>query len=608
MKKINKFFLMGTVALTGMAGVTSCSSDNEPSDNDQPGVAGQVVKTQFALNVPYANGTRMTESVTQVDKTFRGIENMRLFTYKAEPAVGVNADSRIVLGSNTNAYASQQAKMVYRDIAIPVETEYFTLYGTATVSGSNNSPFKYGSISSSSEFRGNDNTTSKFTFNLNPIKRSADFSTDEEAQKVIEVLNSVIGTKYRGLVGKTEQDVYWTDLADLEDSQMTSAERFAKNLYDRFIKLKAGSAASVKAALSGLQAQTGEEPSENSLLGKIAMNCRDGIKKLSDESVSFPRNISLPDGIARLTYDVDRKEFAYDIKKSVEIGDNSIDYTKITYPASLNYFISTKSMVSDKALIELNDLPDYADWTNKNNVNNAWSSKGFVEGPVQNSTRSIGLKDAVQYAVANMKLSVKCKDAVLKDNANEQGGEKVTEDQDIDVPASGYTVTGILVGGQPSQVGWDYLPNLTEEAFDYTVYDKDMNGEMKAKANEKSVYNYTLLLDNKALLGDQKQVYVTIELTNDGKDFYGKDGIVPAGGTFYLLGKLDMDNLGTSGNKPENVDHIFVKDYTTTVDLTIASLKNAYNCIPDLRSSLLSLGLAVDLTWQEGITFDVTIE
>ena len=157
MKKINKFFLMGTVALTGMAGVTSCSSDNEPSDNDQPGVAGQVVKTQFALNVPYANGTRMTESVTQVDKTFRGIENMRLFTYKAEPAVGVNADSRIVLGSNTNAYASQQAKMVYRDIAIPVETEYFTLYGTATVSGSNNSPFKYGSISSSSEFRGNDN-------------------------------------------------------------------------------------------------------------------------------------------------------------------------------------------------------------------------------------------------------------------------------------------------------------------------------------------------------------------------------------------------------------------------------------------------------------------
>lgn len=602
MKKINNLFLLGTVALTGMTGLTACSSENEPSDGDQSGVAGQVVKTQFALNVPYAkNGTRMTENVTQANnKTFRGIENMRLFTYTSAPGANVTVGSKIQLGSNTNAYASENARMVYRDIAIPVETEYFTLYGTATADGSD--PFTYGVINSSSEFRGVDLVTSKFNFNLNRIQPAADFSNDDEAKKIIEALNSVIETSYND----GDENVYWTDLKNMAEGQMTSAERFAYGLYKRFITLKAGSAASVKASLAGLMEQTGEKPGEISLLAKIAKNCQEAISKL--DGVTFPQNINLPDGVARLTYDSDNTTFAYESKKSVSMGDNTIDYTKITYPASLNYFVNTKSMVSDVALIELKDLPDYSEWTDNSKVDAAWQSKKFTEGPVKTSTRSIGLKDAVQYAVANMKLSVKCKDKVLEDNAARQGDEKLTENQSISVPADGYPVTGILVGGQPSQVGWNYEPNVQDEAFDYTVYDKSMNGEIKAKANDKSNYNYTLLLDNKVLNGDQNSVYVTVELKNTGKAFYGKDGYVPENGTFYLLGKLDMENLGTNGNNDNNVDHIFVKDYTTTVDLTIGSLMNAYNCIPDLRSSLLSLGLAVDITWQEGITFDVTID
>ena len=40
---------------------------------------------------------------------------------------------------------------------------------------------------------------------------------------------------------------------------------------------------------------------------------------------------------------------------------------------------------------------------------------------------------------------------------------------------------------------------------------------------------------------------------------------------------------------------------------TINTLKNAYVTLPDLRASLLQLGLSVDLTWQSGMTFDVPL-
>ena len=77
--------------------------------------------------------------------------------------------------------------------------------------------------------------------------------------------------------------------------------------------------------------------------------------------------------------------------------------------------------------------------------------------------------------------------------------------------------------------------------------------------------------------------------------------MIPKGSRFYLVGELDPTNKTTT------VDHVFVKDHTTVANFTITSLKNAYNHIPDMRTSKINVGLAVDLTWQEGITFDVNL-
>ena len=169
-------------------------------------------------------------------------------------------------------------------------------------------------------------------------------------------------------------------------------------------------------------------------------------------------------------------------------------------------------------------------------------------------------------------------------------------------------VTGILIGGQPAAVDWKYEPATTGETFANTIYDNVMNeSPMYAKyaSTVPTTGNYTLVFDNKNAA--KKDVFVTIELENNsGMDFYGQDGIILKNAKFYLVGKLNP--AATSGTtNPSNVDRVFIQDYVTTANFNIKDLKSAYNCIPDLRTSGINVGLAVDLSWKTGITFDVDI-
>ena len=119
---------------------------------------------------------------------------------------------------------------------------------------------------------------------------------------------------------------------------------------------------------------------------------------------------------------------------------------------------------------------------------------------------------------------------------------------------------------------------------------------------------------------DQQKVKVAIELENGDEEFYGVDGKIGKNQKFYLVAELDPNAAtGVSGtiqwpaadksNFPATgVTRVFIQDYTTTANFTINSLKNAYVTIPDLRASKLQLGLSVDLEWQTGLTYDVTID
>ena len=161
------------------------------------------------------------------------------------------------------------------------------------------------------------------------------------------------------------------------------------------------------------------------------------------------------------------------------------------------------------------------------------------------------------------------------------------------------------------------LPTSANADYTQTVYDSQMNENIFVGTANPTTKNYTLLLDNKMpnnATDLEKKVNVALELLNNSTEaFAGVDGIVPAGAKFYLIGQLDPSDLkndtdNTDGTATGDKDRVFVQDHTTKANFTISSLKNAYVTIPDLRSTKLQLGLSVDLSWEAGLTFDVTID
>lgn len=162
-------------------------------------------------------------------------------------------------------------------------------------------------------------------------------------------------------------------------------------------------------------------------------------------------------------------------------------------------------MVSDKDMSSLSEFPTYDEWTNPMvQTGKAKLSEKLLE--IQPNRR---FERTCTVQRGCVKSTVRCDAATLKDNAKQAGS--FDEDQQIPVPTDGFKVTGILIGGQPASVDWQYEPT-SSETFANTIYDKEMNGSMYAKHEASaSNANYTLVFDNKKS-DPQSPVYVTIEL------------------------------------------------------------------------------------------------
>ena len=612
MKKFRFFSFASAMLLASAAGMVSCSSDSiEPTSGS--GATGQVVKTQFAINIPYGGNsstnqakkvTRMTDEMTQQSGKFRGISDIVLLTFSGNPETAgtINADKPISIGTDGNAYSQDTYRRLYRDIEIPVGTSNMIFYGRASRTTENN--FQAGKITD----KGEKKTLANISHELTAISSEANFATDIDAKAIITALNNIANAKVTDDDGT---DYTWANIGNVSPlpTWLTAHEKeFLKTRYNKFTALKAGSKTSVvafinnlKTALAG-ETTTGEPITADKKLTKEIYNqCVAALGAI--ESINFPGKFNLPDGVASLNWKTGESTFAYNAPETELFGNgNSIKYNKICYPAELSYFVSTKTMVSDKDMSNLSEFPSYTDWTK--NTQSGWGEKtSFAEKAVENSTRTVGLKDPVQYSVAVLKSTVRCKAATLEDNAQVAG----KANQQITVPEDGFPVTGILIGGQPASVDWKYEP-AASETFENTIYDKEMNvSPMYAKYTSEvpTVGNYTLVFDNKST--DKKPVFVTIELENNSdKDFYGKDGIILKGAKFYLVGKL-TPNATEGITNPNSVDRVFMQDHITTANFNITELKDAYNCIPDLRTSGINVGLAVDLDWKTGITFDVEL-
>lgn len=355
MKKIKFFSFASAVLLASAAGMVSCSSDSiEPTGGS--GVTGQVVKTQFAINIPYAGNsstnqakkvTRMTDEMTQQSNNFRGISDIVLLTFSVDPSTAGNPEAtRIIeIGTDANAYAQNKYSKLYRDIEIPVGTNHMLFYGRATRK-SGDTDFQAGKIT-----EGADKKTEKVLANishkLTAINSTADFTADADANKIIDALNTIAEAKVQD--GK---DYTWATIGTETTLPTWLTENEKKYLaarYKEFISLKAGSRTSVVEFIKNLQTtlvgETGGTtiPAEKKLTKEIYDKCVAALGVI--ESINFPGKFNLPDGVASLNWKTGESKFAYNTPENVTIGTgNSINYQKICYPAELSYFVNTTTI------------------------------------------------------------------------------------------------------------------------------------------------------------------------------------------------------------------------------------------------------------------------
>lgn len=324
----------------------------------------------------------------------------------------------------------------------------------------------------------------------------------------------------------------------------------------------------------------------------------------------------------------------------------SFDPEHYMYPAELAYFVNSSLLVNNTALAGQSETAFdalFPNGTQNWDDTSKWGA-GWTEGPVLSTTNTIAVKKNINYGVAMLKTTVATSNAALDDNrAQFKPGEPANK-----INVSGLRLVGILIGGQDNHVDWQYLPKDAAHAT-YVIYDNVL-GTFNATAGEydgiqipssgTSAANYTIVFDNYdktiAAGNKQKSVKFALEFRNDGtQDFWGEDNLIRQGGTFYIKGEMSIPDdtsgiawdtyyqvpplwqtdtdtgiptgkkAGDSTQKPR----VFIQDHVTEANITLGpnALKHAVVSVPDLRSSQTSLGLSVDLTWSQGLTFNPVI-
>ena len=637
MRKDFLYFGLSLLTLCVPVALTSCSSDDPDNGGTNPNISQDAVKTSFTLsvglpgggsaNAKAAPGTRMTDAVTQAQSTpiFRGMDNMTLipFAVTGDNAVAasatrlgnsnVNLPNAVVNSLTNDQLTTTGNAKVYTDVSVPLTTNAFLFYGKAIddVAGTDASTvenkFKYGTLVKAGL---DDGKNADIKFTPSPIAATPKM---DKGNDIATYLTNIANAK-------TTDDKAWSAVS--ADAQ--GQGKALHDLYAAFIKLSAGSSNSIQQAVQDLYASMlsleRSQTTENKAIvtavksaitdSKYATVESDGkTLKFTDAISGYPEDNNLPDGAATVKWETGKftaqSNSAY-TSDAVNVGPMA----NYVYPANLWYRANTRIKTSDQALSD-----QYVNGTGWDVILAKYNEDN---GVVKSSTRSIALKDQIQYAVARLDTKVTT-DATLYDHNHAA----------VSVPTGGFPVTGILVGGQ-RQVDWEFHPVSATDATQYTIYDKDINkggtDGTTAMTTATSFYNHTLCLES----ASKQHVYMVVELENNsGNEFHGYNNeVIPDGSKFYMVAELNPEATSgvtqptTTTGSTFDKTKVFQQDFTTVANLKILTnngttsgptttydkgLGAAYNVIPDLRTPALSIGLSVDLTWQSGLTFDVDL-
>lgn len=599
MKVLHDNAIKCALALFAAAGLTACSSSDDVADDTpvNPSYDGNSVKTQFAINIGSLNkSSRMTGANTQQGgSNFLGMSSIYLLPLTGgEPTEATPFTSNVSLTdiSTDIANLEESHRKIYKDVSIPVGTNNFLLYAKGpsgnrdTDEAFENGAIEPFNISTSSE-------PADIVFK--PIKiANGEFSAELTARVTyLNKIKDVLG--WSSTTDPYLQEAYtaFTTEASARAVSSSALTKWMQDLYS-IAATKTGD------ATVGTLAQSIKDAIVNPTDGYFTAD-GSGVLTISAAKAYFPSSMNLPDGVAIVKCSSQTFSASY----AIGSASSNVDVTSLIYPLPITYRCNTLAKATDA---DVETWPaNTSAWATYD-----WNANGWYND-VRVTSRTIALDNPINYGVALLETTVKCDAPTLQDNDKKN-------DIYVNVPAGGFTVTGLLVGGQPQSVDWQFISATDVSDHDQTVYDRDIPSDMTAAYGGTLVPNYTLLFDSYTSAADQAKIRVAIELVNNSnQEFTGVDGVVAKGEKFYLIAELNPASTAAGtiswGSVSDDLrfpkkgtTRVFIQDFKTKAAFNIRSLKNAYVTIPDLRSTTLKLGLSVDLTWQNGLTFDVPIE
>lgn len=587
--------------------------------------------------------TRMTPDVVQegTKETFRGIRDIHLFCYDQYPTENsTKLGKTIDLNTDKSTELEETSETDYslsQDIRIPVGTSYFAFYGRADDSPrTHEERMKYGIIETVGLGKDNYTDNKSIRFRPVPICTSTDpLGGSEHGHNLLNLLNELIN-----MTGPE---------AAPNDKWATAGHMYLNEAYQVLTSLRTLSSFNVQHTLGyiWLMANQGSVDGQgDQLAAAIAdkiqscsawpLNPEKDTLTLVDAYQGFPDDIHLPAGAARIEWDDEKGLFVVPVSDDYGKGLEVASINDYAYPMNLQYQIFSDILASDSLVLVTEDPandpstpggtddpttgPDnpgedpegssnqqYENWADL--ISDAYGDDAAKT--VQPTTQSVAMVEQVEYAVGRLALRTR----ITTDNCYDAIGKFVNV-------SKGFTLKGYIVGGQ-REVNFEFQP--VESSRRYAIYDTNIADTCKdVKPRIWTGYDYILGLGTPS----NENIYLALELENNGDAFQGADGIIVHGATFYLVASLDPSK--GVGYSVGSLDQIFNKDFATRVNLTIlggwkdrdgdgipdpdldehgnpkppTGLATATYGMPNMEIPHPTVGVSVDLSWGEGLFFD----
>ncbi len=633
-------------ALAVLLTALSCSKHSSVLEEGERKENKNAVSVSLAFNmkdVAYSPATKTVGSIAQADSSFRGISNIYFLPFLVQrtiemtdqrsgdylelPYAGItNIWGNDASSGNFTGLVNSNNSHLYGSIYIPKGTGSFLVYGKANDVTTYNSQtytagtqaFKHlnGSLIASDE----GTYASDITFSPEPIvTEDAQTAIFAKAQRVAYILNDIVNSEYTinyyshsGSNNYTAQTTTQTWTASTLSSkmndlynQLTGAGSFSGIGGAMF----SGSGSSITHILKNLYTVLSQSDDFNgsyiddigdyipyannsgtrltyneyynrfrtAIMSKIARYFNavpsSSSAELSDSDLrEFPVDEGLPEGCIAVHWNGSRFEVVQEGNYTLHLAPMS----RFCYNPNLWYFTNSR--------LHITQDEQHPNWfTNANATWDVILGKYTNGTSVGNGAVSVAIDNPLQYATALLELSLaKTSSSTLLD----------ADSLAVKVNNTNFPMTAVLVAGQHVQ-NFDFTPVSGNE---YYVYDNMMTGTsgqtlawISSTANNSPAYSMLL----QTMQGTDVRIAVEFQ-NNSSVTFRGATGYILPGSKFYLMGELSWDDA--SGDKTV-VKSVLQQDYKTSATLNINSLKNAYNCIPDMQEPQLEIGVEINVDW-----------